>query len=335
MSKITIGTLANRLGLSKATVSKALKDSYEISSETKKKVLSLASDLNYVPNPYASGLRSRKSKTIAVVLPEIADNFFALAINGIQSVAAAKNYHVLIYLSHENFENEKDILSQCASGRVDGILISVSNETTETAHLDKVRSKSIPLVFFDRTIESFPSPKVLTNDYECGIMAAKHLLEKGCHYPIFLSLSDRLSICQKRSQGFINTLHKMGFPGSKQMHFVIDNAESDGNVIVQLRNIFKAHPRIDGIVASVEKIAIQIYFLGLNIPKDLKIIAFSALQTASILNPPLSTISQPAFEMGKNAAEILFSMIERRKKTVPDDFIMTIPSVLVERASTQ
>src|SRR4249919_1430906 len=129
MGHINIQVLADTLKISKSTVSKALRDSHELSKETKKKILELATKLNYSPNPYASSLRKKKSKTIAVILPEVADNFFSLAINGIQSIAEAKGYHLLIYLSHEKFPNEKAIVDECSSGRVDGVLISISGET--------------------------------------------------------------------------------------------------------------------------------------------------------------------------------------------------------------
>ena len=170
--------LAKVLKLSVATVSKALSDSHEISDQTKKKVLEAASRLNYTINPYASSLRNKKSKTIAVILPEVADNFFSLAINGIQSVAEKNGYHVLIYLSHEKFKNEISIIEQCKSGRVDGVLISVSSETSNADHLLKLQQENIPIVFFDREFEGFPISKVITNDFESGNLAASHLLEK-------------------------------------------------------------------------------------------------------------------------------------------------------------
>src|SRR5579863_6377429 len=135
MDHVTIKTLAKKLNISAGTVSKALKDSHEISEATKIKVRELAEQLNYVVNPYASSLRKRKSKTIAVVLPEVADSFFSLAINGIESVAQTKGYHVLIYLTHENFLKEQAILKDFKSGRVDGVLISVSSTTKEKSHV--------------------------------------------------------------------------------------------------------------------------------------------------------------------------------------------------------
>src|SRR3954464_621682 len=134
MKNINIKELAATLNLSVSTISKALHDSHEISQETKRLVLETASRLNYIPNPYASSLRGRKSRNIGVVIPEVADSFFSLALNGIESVAMEKGYHVLICLTHESFENEKNILKEFQGRRVDGVLISVSRETAHADH---------------------------------------------------------------------------------------------------------------------------------------------------------------------------------------------------------
>ncbi len=337
MSKITIKTLAKELGLSIASVSKALKDSHEISSETKKKVLAMAEKLNYVPNPYASSLRKQKSKTIAVILPEVADNFFSLAINGIQSVAETKNYHVLFYLSHESFEIEKNTVNHCLSGRVDGVLISVSSETSDAAHIEKLKNENIPFVFFDREFENFAAPKVITNDYECGFLAAKLLLNKGCKHPAFLATSENLSICSKRSAGFAAALKEDGITNGPYQ-FVIDCTGTHEMIFNQVKDVLKNNPQIDGIVASVERLAMQIYMVSvannINIPKELKVVAFSTLETAPILNPSLTTITQPAFEIGKTAAEVLFTMIEKKKHSITSETMMVLPSTLIERNST-
>ncbi|MBC7921678.1 MAG: LacI family DNA-binding transcriptional regulator, partial [Ferruginibacter sp.] len=162
MENIDMRRLARDLKLSVSTVSKALRDSYEISAETKRKVLALAHELNYVPNPYASSLRRKKSKTIAVVLPEVTDSFFALALNGIESVAQSKGYHVLIYLTHETAPKERAVLQDCQSGRVDGVLVSLSRETTDLDHFEALYRKGIPTVFFDRVPEEAPTARIRT-----------------------------------------------------------------------------------------------------------------------------------------------------------------------------
>ena len=328
--------LADRLSLSKATVSKALRDSYEISEETKRRVLEMAAQLDYTPNPYASSLRRKKSKTIAVVLPEVADNFFSLAINGIQSIAEVKGYHVLICLSHEKFENEKEILTEFLSGRVDGVLISISGETNTTEHIAKLQSKNLPVVFFDRRFGNTDTAAVITNDKECGYLAARHLLEKGCRNIAFLSVSGCLPICLERQEGYTSALQETGSKPKKPQIFYCNGTEKEN--YNQVKKLLQGKNRPDGIIASVEKTAILVYLvcqeLGIHIPRDLKVIAFSTLETAPILNPPLTTITQPAFDIGKTAATLLFRGIEKKNSDISNECIV-IPSLLIERESTR
>jgi LacI family transcriptional regulator len=335
MNKINIKELAQQLQLSVSTVSKALRDSHEISEETKKKVLEMATLLNYVPNPYASSLRRKKSKTIAVVLPEVADNFFSLAINGIQSVAETKGYHVLIYLSHEKFAYEKTILQDCQSGRGDGVLISISSETNTADHIQSLQTQNIPVVFFDREHETINTARVTTNDLECGYNAAMHLLERGCRQPAFISISKSLPICRNRLEGFKNALLKEGVP-EKDIRIIYCNDHTD--IYKQIKQLLKDKDRPDGIIASVEKIVTPVYLacheLHINIPKDIKVIAFATLDTAPILDPALTTITQPAFEIGKAAATILFKGIEKNNFDLKSERVV-IPSVMIERESTR
>lgn len=328
--------LAGELGVSVATVSKALHDSHEISEQTKHKVLEAASRLNYTLNPYASSLRKRKSRTIAVILPEVADNFFSLAIKGIQSVAETKGYHVLIYLSHEKFANEKSIVDECGSGRVDGILISVSSETTEGDHILKLQQKNVPVVFFDREFEDLSISKVITNDFESGYLSATHLLDNGCENPVFLSISNNLSICRKRAQGFKTALEdkRKGHPAKAIIECKALKSEMD----LQLKKLLSGKNRPDGVVASVERLAMSVYLLThemkIAIPRELKLVAFSTVETAPILNPSLTTIVQPATEIGKAAAELLFKKIEKNKNLASIDVII-LPSILIQRTSSQ
>ena len=325
--------LAKELKVSIATVSKALHDSHEISDQTKKKVLKAASRLNYTINPYAGSLRNKKSKTIAVILPEIADNFFSLAINGIQSVAERKGYHVLIYLSHEKFMNEKSMVAECKSGRVDGVLISVTSETDDGDHIRRLQRENIPVVFFDRDFEDLPAPRVITNDYECGYISAAHLIENGCKNPVFLSISSSLGICKKRADGFMAALKD-----KNNENTVIECKGDNSEVYSQIKTLLSSKNRPDGLVASVERLAMSVYLVcneaGLSIPHQLKVLAFSSMETASILNPPLTTITQPAFEIGKTAAERLFKEIEKKSFYLSDEIII-LPSVLTTRDSSR
>ena len=336
MSTTTLKILAKELNLSVATVSKALRGSHEISSDTREKVYALAKKLNYVPNPYASGLRKGMSKTIAVVIPEVADSFFSEAINGIESIAHERGFHVLIYLTHERYEREKGIMQEFQSGRVDGILISVSGETSDGDHISSVIEAGIPVVFFDRICEDITAAKVVTNDVECGYQAAVHLIERGCRHISFISASSKLSINNNRVAGFQRALEDHRFK-PEQADVLECGNDNDENYKL-IKEMLSGKNRPDGIIACVEKFTPAIYSacneLTLLIPRDIKVISFTNLPMAAILDPPLTTITQPAFEIGKAAASVLFSRISKYINDPPNETTV-IASVLVERRSTR
>jgi len=336
MDKLTIKTLAKELQLSVSTISKALRDSHEISAKTKKKVLALAYKLNYTPNPYASSLRIRKSKTIGVVIPEVVNSFFSQSINGIESVAKAKGYHVLIYLTHENFENEKSILKDFESGRVDGVLLSVSRETSNSDHITGLINQDVPVIFFDRVFDEVDTVKVTTNDFESAYIATNHLLKSGCKNPQFLSILGNLGIISNRIDGYKKALEEHGIKFKKAN--IINCSTSWEYNYDLLYKILKAAKKPDGILCSIENLSIIIYKvcedLHIKIPGDLQVISFSNLEIASFLNPPLTAISQPAFEIGQAAATTLIKALEKKNFVISNESII-IPSVLTIRKSTK
>jgi LacI family transcriptional regulator len=335
MKNINIKELASELNLSVSTISKALHDSHEISDKTKRLVMETAARLNYVPNPYASSLRGRKTKNIGVVIPEVADSFFSLAINGIESVAKEKGYHVLICLTHESFENEKNILKEFQGGRVDGVLMSVSGETCQSDHINDLISSGVPLIFFDRICDDVATAKITTDDFESGYKATEHLLQAGCEKIAFLSISNSLSISNKRLEGYLkaHTDYRLNVAKERIVLCTDDNAKNYAAIKALLQQSLTA----DGIVASVEKLTTPIYKacaeLTLRIPQDVKVVCFSNLETASILNPSLTTITQPAFEMGNTAARLLFTSLEKANFDLTKESTV-IPSALIIRNST-
>lgn len=336
MKNINIRELASELKLSVSTISKALHDSYEISDETKQRVLETASRLNYTPNPYASSLRGRRSKNIALVIPEVADSFFSLAINGIESIAKEKGYHVLICLTHEDFENEQMILKEFQGGRVDGVLMSVSRETIQSNHINDLISKGIPLIFFDRICEEIPTAKITTNDFESGYLATEHLIEQGCRKIAFMGISKSLSISNARVNGYLSALKQNNCPVFENDILLCTNNTEDNYKLT--KTLLAGKKRPDGIVASVEKLTTPVYQvcneLKIAIPNELKVICFSNLETAAILNPSLTTITQPAFEMGRQAASLLFKSLEKPNFDLSKEN-MVIPSILIPRDSTR
>ena len=334
MESVNIKKLAKILNISISTVSKALRDSHDISKETKERVIALANELNYQPNPHASSLRKAKSKTIAVIIPEIANNYFSLAINGIESIAQEKGYHVLIYLSHESHLKEVALMRLLHSGRVDGILISVSSTTSDYSHIEEVQQKGLPLVFFDRVCENFNTVSITTDDYESGYNATQHLITQGCRNVAHLMISRSLSIGDKRMKGYMQALQDYGLPTDESM---IVKCTNDDNIDSELIKNLLVEKKPDGIFAAVERYAICVYescrALGIAIPRDVKVISFSNLQTASLLSPSLTTITQPAFEIGRQAATILFRALEEKRYQLKNEKIV-YKSVLIEREST-
>lgn len=336
MGNVTIKMLAKQLNLSTAAISKALKDSHEISAATKQRVLDLANELNYTPNPYASSLRRRKSKTIAVVLPEVADSFFSLAINGIEAIAEEKGYHVLIYLTHESFLREQAILKDFQSGRVDGVLMSITSETATYQHIHALHNKDMPIVFFDRVCDEINTAIITTDDYESSYKATQHLIDAGCKKLCFLSISNSLSISNKRKEGFQKALADNQLVDQFSNEVICGN-DSDSNYEL-IKQMMQQKNRPDGIIASVEKLTTDIYLackeLKLKIPKDVKVVSFSNLSAATILNPSLTTITQPAFKMGKAAATALFKALEKKNVVLKNES-QVIASELVVRESTK
>src|ERR1700761_2208279 len=309
---INIKELAQRLNLSKSTVSRAFRGHSDINIETKERILKVAKELNYQPNHHASNLRAQKSKNIAIIVPQIANNFFSQAIDGIETVAREKGYHMLIYLTGDKFESEVAYVNDLYNGRADGIIMSVSGEANDHSYMRKLQEKHIPLVFFDRVYDDIHTAKVMTNDYGRSFEATMHLVEAGCKNIAFLVTNKQLSIGKMRMQGYLDALKHAGLPFRDEL--IIDCANDDAKNYEILTNAFKTLT-IDGVFASVERLAFATYSvchdMGIDIPGKVKVISFSSLEIASLLNPPLTTITQPAYEMGMQAATLLFKMLEQ------------------------
>ncbi|MFC5283812.1 LacI family DNA-binding transcriptional regulator [Pedobacter alpinus] len=315
MKNVTLKELAAKLGVSVSTVSRALTDSYEINVETKKRVQKLAKELNYQPNPFAAFLRKHVSKTIALIIPEISNNFFTLVIKGVETICQEKDYYVLIYETHEDYLKEVRIVNHLIGGRVDGFLISVNSGSDNVDHLKEVLNRDVKMVMFDRVVDDFNVSKVYSNDYESGFDGMSHLVNRGCKRILFLRAGDNLSTMQKREKAYFDVLEKHGLPID---HSLIKSFVPSKEVDLDDLTKFILDKKPDAIFCTIERLAIACYDicnnLGLNIPNDIKIITFSCLNVARLLNPSLSTISQPAFEIGKTAAKLLIDEIEGKKE---------------------
>jgi len=335
MSRINLKKLASELNVSVSTVSKSLRDSHEISADTKKKVLEKAAEIGYKPNPYARYMRHQKSKTIAIVIPEIKNSFFLQVINGAESIASENDYHLLVYITHEDAKKEISIINHLQNGRVDGIIMSLSSTTNDYSHLAECINNNIPIIFFDRICHEIETIKITTDDFASGFNATEHLIQNGCRNIAYLSISKNLSIDNKRMQGYLEALSKHNIKFDKTKIIKCNNDEKTN--YQKIKKLLSSSNKTDGVFASIEKLGLITYSvckdLHLKIPGQLKVICFSNLGTADFLNPPLTTITQPANEMGVAAASQLFKYLDKKGNQISNENII-IKSMLTVRGST-
>jgi LacI family transcriptional regulator len=314
---ITIKDIAKALGLSTSTVSRALRGSYEISAETRKLVLEYAEKLNYRPNPIALSLKEKRSRSIGIVVCEIANNFFSQVINGIESVAYKKGYYVIISQSHESFEREVANTQYLASRSVDGLLISLSTETTDFTHLNKLHDKGLPIVFFDRITEEMPTHKVIANNFNGAYQATEHLIRNGFKRIAHLTISPHLSITKERLAGYKAALTDHRIPYDESLvQYCKYGGLIDRETEEAVDSLLAQKHRPDAVVAASDKLSTgclaALAKRGVKVPQEMAIVGFTNSLLTDIFHPALSSIRQPAFEMGQVAMEMLIDLIESK-----------------------
>lgn len=313
---VTIKDIAKALNLSTSTVSRALRGSYEISTETKKQVLEYAEKINYRPNPIALSLKERRTRSIGVVVSEIANNFFSQAINGIESIAYNRGYHVIITQAHESAEREKVNVQHLASRGVDGLLISVSSETVDLSHLKELHEKGLPIVFFDRISDEIETHKVVANNYLGAFHATEHLIYQGYKKIAHITSSPSLSITQKRLEGYKDALIKHNLPFNENLVKYCKHVGMIADEIQEaLEGLLKAKTKPDAIFTAADRITTLCFAMlkKMNPKKELGFTGFTNTNLGDLFCPSLTVIRQPAFEIGQTATEFLIRMIESKR----------------------
>jgi LacI family transcriptional regulator len=254
---VTIKDIARELNLSTSTVSRALRGSYEISPETKKLVLEYAEKINYRPNPIALSLKERRSRAIGVVMTEIANNFFSQAINGIESIAYNRGYHVIITQAHESRDREIVNVQHLASRSVDGLVVSVSSESENISHLKELHEKGLPIVFFDRITDEIETHKVTANNYLGAFHATEHLIYQGFKRIAHITSSAHLSITKERLRGYREALEKHNIPFNVSL---VKYCNRGGMIVeeveVAVKEVFSSKPKPDALFAASDRITI-------------------------------------------------------------------------------
>ncbi|HEY4148582.1 MAG TPA: LacI family DNA-binding transcriptional regulator, partial [Chitinophagaceae bacterium] len=335
---ITIKDIAKALGMSYSTVSRALKGSYKISEATRLKVKEYADAHHYRPNLLAQSLKSKKSRSIGVLLCSIPNNFFAEVINGIDSIAYNKDYHVILTQSLESYEREIKNLEHLAGRLVDGLLVSLATETTDLSHFRQWHDSGVPIVFFDRVTDLINTHKVVVDNAGGAYKAIQHLLENGYRKIAHITSSPNLSITQERLEGYNKALLENGIsPNPDYIRYCQHGGmlpEEVEQAIEQLLSL--PHPP-DAVFTASDRITIStlsiLHKRGIRIPQQLAMAGFSNFSAPELFTPPLTTVRQPAFEMGRAATELLIQLIESKQPVTAFEK-KVLPAELIIRASS-
>ena len=335
MAPATIKDLARELKLSPSTISRALRDHPDISPKTKKRVVSLADKLDYHPDSIAQSLQTKKTKTIGVVVPEIKQPFFASVINGIEELAYAAGYTIIVCQSNETADREVLVTRSLGSHRVAGLLVSLSRSTKNLDHFKVLQRRGVPIVFFDRVSNNIEASKVVVDDYQGALDAVEHLIKSGYRRIAHLAGPKNLSISKFRLKGYRDALRRGNLPFNDSM--VVYGGLDDTDGIVGFQKLLNLETLPDAIFAVNDPVAtgafVTIKEHGMKIPDDIALAGFSNTYMTSLLDPPLTTVEQPSYEIGKTAAQLLMEQINSNDENFVPKFIV-LKTHLIVRGST-
>ena len=336
--KVTLKQIARELDVSISTVSKSLRDSSEISEDTRQKVQAFAKLYNYKPNNIALSLKNRKSKTICIIIPEIIHHFFATVISGVEQVAKESGYNVIICLSDESFDKEVINMETLANGSIDGFIISLSKETQQKRdfhHITEVINQGMPVVMFDRITNEILCDKVIIDDKSAAYEAVQSLIDKGKKKIALVTTVDYISVGKLRTDGYTKALLDNGIPFNEDLIIRIENVDTCEITIGKLLE----DKAIDAVFAVNELFAVTIIKIankiGLNVPKDLAVIAFTDGIISKYSTPTITTVSQSGKKMGSKAAKMLIKRLESEEEEGEENYKTEVISThLIEREST-
>lgn len=334
--RITLKKIAREFGVSISTVSKALKDSHEISEETRGKIKAFADYYNYKPNNLALQLRNQKTSVIGVIVPEIVHHFFSTVINGIEKYATEKGYNVMVCLSNESYEKEVSNMSMLTNGSVDGLIVSIARETLQNQnfkHFEAIIRDDFPLVLFDRINDDIECDKVIIDDVGGAFKATNHLIEIGSKRIALLTTQDFITVGSLRKKGYIKALNKNKISVDEALIYKIDD---NLDLYEQIKKVFVGKNIPDAILAVNEiyaAIALKVAKENaLKIPEDIAIIGFTSGLISEYTDPPLTCVEQHGYLMGKQVAELLINRIEN---VSPSEFqkVVISPNLKIRKST--
>jgi len=338
---ITLKDIAQALNLSTSTISKALNDSHEIGEATKKKVMAYAAQHHYVANRMAKGLKQGKSRSIGVIVCSLDNTFAAQMLDGIDKATTNKSYQAIIMQSKESQQKEIDCMDLLYAGGIDGLLISPACETNDFNYLKGLQEAGLPVVLFDRLTDEIDAYKIGVDNFKGAYEATSHLISRGYKKIAHLNTQTNLSISTDRYNGFRQALsdHQIEFD-SAYLRFCdyTDKQKLNTDLEAALTDFMAMLEPPDAIFTATDQITTRCVALmnklGYKVPQQVAIIGFTNTDLADAMNPALSTIHQPAFEMGKMAAETLIKLIEKKNIDQEDKTTVRLQTEIQIRLST-
>lgn len=329
---VSLKDLAKELNVSISTVSRALKNSPEISSEMRVKVKALAKERNYRPNPFAMSLLKNSPRIIGILVPDIVTHFYSSIISGISDVARRNNYSVIISSSYEQYELEKQCLEDLINIRVEGIIACLSQETVDYSHFEVLHEQNMPVVFFDRICLPSKFSSVVTDNVESAQKATNHFLKSGAKRVAFIGGANHLEIVKQRKHGYLQALRENNLSIEKNLVYCKHINYEEG--YAGTCKLLKLENPPDAILAMNDSLAFgamkAIKDSGLKIPKDVALIGYTDEDHSNYVEPSLTAVTHQTYKMGEVACELLLEQIRGNGK--PKQVI--VPSTLSIRDSS-
>ena len=330
---VSLKDLAKELGVSVSTVSRALKNHPDISRELTEKIQKLANERNYTPNPLAMGLLRQQTKMIGVIVPDIVTHFFSSIISGIESFAEDKGYFIVIASSNESYKKEVEYVNNLLKTRVEGLIVCLSQETKDFSHFENLIQNGIPIVFFDRVCESLNTPTVTVDGADAVKSIVRHFHQNGCKRIAYISGPKILSIAKNRKQGYLQGLKECGLKYHPEL--LVECNLSANEASLAARKLLSLPQKPDAIFGINDTIAFaamkEIKKHGLKIPDDIALIGFTDELHSTVVDPTLTSVTHPTFQMGQEAARLFFKWIESGTCFVEN---IVLPTELVIRESS-
>ncbi|TDT43876.1 LacI family transcriptional regulator [Maribacter spongiicola] len=335
--KITLKDIAKELDVSISTVSKALKNSKEISKDTRDRIKAFAKFYNYRPNNIALSLKNRRTKNIGVIIPDIVHHFFTTVFRGIEMYANQMGYNVIVCISDESFDKEVINMEMLANGSIDGFILSLSAETqrkNDFTHLKELLDQGIPIVLFDRVTQDVACDKVILNDLEISRESVTHFIKKGSKKIALITTENYFNVSESRKEGYLAALKDNNIPFDENLILTLPHDLDNTKLITE----FFQKNKIEAVLCVNEIFAVQcmsvIQQLGFKIPDEISIIGFTDGILSRYSSPKLSTVAQHGEKMGELAAKMLIDRMETTKVVEEPFRTEVINATLIKRGST-